>query len=258
MSKTVFEQPPINEVIVSTYFSPPLSGLRNEHIGLFWSEILDEFNEVDQRPPIQLESNFIQDETFPMPRYWFISDDETNLIQIQRSAFIFNWRRRDKKYPHFHSAIKPNFDKYYGYFSEFLRNQNISTNPTVDACELSYINAINDCEYWSTPQDTTKVIPSFSIIEPGIEVSGTPGFNSDFVFDVTEDIQLNIGIRAGVQSDVPTLILEVRARGTLGQVAKPRADEWFDRAHDTIEKCFLSMTASDIQTRFWKPVEDQA
>lgn len=257
MNKLIFENPPINEVIVSTYFNPPLSGLRNEHIGLFWSEIQDEFNEVNQRTPIHPERNIIPEEPFPMPRYWFISDDEIYLIQIQRSAFIFNWRRRDKEYPHFHSSIKPKFDKYFGFFSEFLRRMNIATNPTVDVCELSYINAINECEYWSKPHDTTDVIPSFKVIDPGIEISSSPGFSSDFVFDLTTDLQLNIGIRAGVQSDVPTLILEIRARGTLGQVTKPRTDEWFDRAHDTIEKCFLNMTASHIQNQYWKPVEDQ-
>ena len=32
----VFDRPPINEVVVSVFFSPPLEGFRSEHMGRFW------------------------------------------------------------------------------------------------------------------------------------------------------------------------------------------------------------------------------
>ena len=252
-----FQNPPINEVVVSTYFNPPLSELRNEHIGLFWSEIKEEFPVVRQQPLVGGPDSII-DEPFPMPRYWFVANDEVNLIQIQRNAFMFNWRRRDDEYPRFHADIKPNFDRYYGRFSEFIRTETSIEVPTVDLCELVYVNTLERCEYWQGLQDATTIIPSFSILEPGIDVSVSSGFNCNYAYQASTDLQLNIGIRSGFraqQQNAPVLIFEIKARGRLGQVTKSGADEWFERAHDLIVRCFVSVTSQDIQNRFWRRME---
>ncbi len=252
----VFENPPVNEVVAAAYFQPPLLNLRNEHIGLFWAKIKKDFPVVEQQPSTSFELNAA--EPFPMPRYWFIAKDEINLIQIQKNAFMFNWRRRKNAYPQFHKHIKPGFDKYYGLFSEFIQEEANTQPPPIDFCELSYINILERCEYWVGPQDTAKVIPSFSILNPGMEDLHPPVFNCNFTYGVSADTQLHIGIRNGIkdqQQDAPVLLFEIKAFGRLGQVEKPRADEWFERAHAAIIKCFLEMTSPDIQKRFWKPVE---
>ena len=254
-----FENPPVNEVVVSTYFDPPLSDFRNEHIGLFWGIIKDEFPNVHQRIPVGFAPEVIDNE-FPMPRYWFISENETNLIQIQQNAFMFNWRRRhEERYPRFHRTIKPTFDKYYGIFSEFARTQANVTDLTISRCELGYINILETFELWKGPQDTTKVIPSFSFLEVGINNAVPQGFNSNYIYNVQTDLQINIGIRAVTkvqEREAPVLIFEIRAIGNFGQVAQPATDEWFERAHGAIKNCFLGMTSSEIQNRFWKPVEE--
>ena len=253
-----FENPPINEVVVSTYFNPPLSDLRSEHIGLFWEKIKNEFPVVRQQPPVGIGPEVSANEPFPMPRYWFIADSGINLLQVQKNAFMFNWRRRDDEYPRFHRNIKPTFDRYYGLFSEFIRTETNIADLTVDLCELVYINALDRCEYWTGPQDTTKIIPSFSILAPGIDASESPEFNCNFAYRISTDLQLNIGIRIGIraqQQDSPVLVFEIKASGRVGQIAKPGTDEWFERAHDAIIKCFLDMTSRNIQNRFWKRVE---
>ena len=145
-----FENPPVNEVVVSTYFNPPLSDFRNEHIGLFWERIRREFPIVRQQHPVGIRPHSTTDESSSMPRYWFIADNDINLIQIQKNAFMFNWRRRGENYPRFHRHIKPAFDKYYGLFSEFIRTEIKTVEKlAVDLCELAYINALEPCELWS-------------------------------------------------------------------------------------------------------------
>ena len=57
------------------------------------------------------------------------------------------------------------------------------------------------------------------------------------------------------QADAPVLIFEIRASARLGQVTKSEADEWFERAHDSILKCFVEMTDQDFQERYWEPME---
>ena len=255
-----YENPPVNEVVIASYFNSPLSEFRNEHIGLFWETIKEEFPVARQQIPVGVGPEITADELSPMPRYWFIADNDINLIQIQRNAFMFNWRRRDEEYPRFHDYIKPTFDKYYGFFCEFIRSEfKTSEELSVDLCELTYINALEPCEFWKVPQDTTNIIPSFSILVPGINVSHSPGFNCNCVYEVADDLQLNIGVRAGVKSeqpDVPALTFEIKVSGRVGKITKPAMDVWFERAHETIVRCFVSMTDPDVQINHWRRLEE--
>lgn len=255
-----FKNPPINEVVVSSYFNPPLADFRNEHIGLFWEKIKDDFPAVRQQLPVNIAQDIVVNEFFPMPRYWLIARDDISIIQIQKNAFMFNWRHRNgNEYPRYHEVIKPNFDRYYGLFSQFVRNEVGVDEPTIDLCELSYINVIENCEFWAKPQDTKNVIPSFSILELGIDPSDHLGFNCNYIYKVSTDLELTIAIRSGVkaqQQNAPVLLFEIKASGRLGGVAKPASDEWFQRAHDSIIDCFAHMTSTDIQKEYWIPLNE--
>lgn len=254
-----FQNPPINELIIATYFKPPLTTLRSEHVGLFWSKIRDEFPAVEQQAPVGGAETFqqISGEFFTMPRFWFVAEDKINLIQLQKNAFMLNWRRRDAKYPHFSENLKPAFDKYYRVFEDFVRDDVGNSDIKIDLCELTYINTIDACEYWKGPQDTANVIPSFAILETGIVGNATPAFNCTYVFVPSTDLQLRVSIRNGETMATPgnpVLVLEIKATGRLGQARKSEADAWFERAHDAIIACFVRMTSKDIQHRYWKPI----
>ncbi len=192
-----------------------------------------------------------------MPRYWFISANDTNVIQVQKNAFMFNWRLRNEEYPRFYREIKPAFDKYFGLFSEFVRTETNVENLSVDLCELAYINTLERSEYWTGPRDTTNVFPSFSMLTLGDNPSGSAEFNCNFAYRPSPEMQLNIAIRSGQGQNGPILIFEIRARGRLGKVEKSRADEWFGRSHAAITHCFLDITSQDIQNRYWKPIKER-
>ena len=262
-----FKNPPIDEVIVSTYFDQPLSGFRSEHIGLFWSKIKDNFPVVRQNPMVgtgidlsnigTLDDN---SETLPMPRYWFIAGDEIDLIQIQKNALMFNWRRRDKPYPHFHDVIKPAFDRYYGLFGKFIQDEVQIEEPAIDLCELTYINVLQGCDYWGGPQDTMNVFPSFSILTPDIATFKLQNINCNYGYEVETNLHLNINVRNGrmtKQKDIPVLAFEIKAHGRLGHATKPVADEWFERAHSSILECFARVISGNIQKEHWGVTEGQ-
>lgn len=254
-----FHNPPINELVIATYLNPPLFELRSEHVGLFWSRIRDTFPAVEQQAPLGVAEAFeqVSGEFFPMPRFWFVAEDSINLIQLQKNAFIFNWRRRDTQYPHFSENLKPTFDKYFQVFEDFAREDAGVQDIKIDLCELTYINTIEACEYWQGPQDTAKVIPSFAVPDTGIKLSVAPAFNCTYFYVPSKDLQLRVSIRNGevtAKPGTPVLVLEIKANGRLGQVGKSAADEWFDRAHDAIIACFVDMTSKDIQHTYWKPV----
>ncbi len=93
-----FRNPPINELIIGAYFEPPVIALRSEHIGLLWSRLRHEFPVVKQRKPLGIVEPppravlTISEEFLVMPRFWFVSKDKVHLIQVQKNAFLLNWR----------------------------------------------------------------------------------------------------------------------------------------------------------------------
>ena len=253
-----FKNPPINELIISTYFNPPIHGLRNEHIGLFWHSIKDEFPIVSQQLPlvnVNIDAQLGGEEIFPMPRYWMISSDDTNVMQIQKQAFMLNWRRRDAEYPYYEN-IKPIFDKYYSKFQAFISSETNTDNLQIDVCELTYINTVESCEYWSVPGDVNKIIPSFSIPTMAPSPKSAPSYNCTFVYAIDDDLHLRVSIRnaqSAQHPELPILVFEIRASGQIGLTNKSDADSWFDRGHQAISQCFLNLTNPDIQRKYWMP-----
>ncbi len=104
----VFKNPPINEVVIATYFMRLCPAFRSEHVGLFWERIGSDFlacaNSLRSVSPMGIVPD-IAGEFLPMPRYWFVAEDDIYIIQVQKNAFIFNWRRRkSNEYTRFHKT----------------------------------------------------------------------------------------------------------------------------------------------------------
>jgi hypothetical protein len=97
---------------------------------------------------IELGAGF---EMFPLPRFWIESPNGEMLMQIQRNAFLFNWRKREGNYPHFES-VKKSFDRNFALFVNFLEKELSLQSPEIQVAELTYINLIERTDYWSGPR----------------------------------------------------------------------------------------------------------
>ena len=258
-----FSNPPINEVVLATYFNPPIADLRNEHVGLLWEKIRYDFPTVQQQPPLPprpgSELNMLSTEFFPMPRYWFVGRDDTYVIQIQKDSFIFNWRRRGSAvYPGFDSNLKPTFDKYYSIFSEFVRAEVGQPSLSIELCELTYINTIDRCDLWSSLEDAPKVIPSLSIPKPTPDANALL-FNCGYFYDVGFNTTLNLGFRTGPLPGAPEatkLVVEIKLIGRTEEKTKSAADQWFQMSHDRVNNCFVNITSRGMQDRYWQRVKE--
>jgi uncharacterized protein (TIGR04255 family) len=255
-----FKFPPINELVIGVYFNTPLLGLRAEHIGLFWHRIRDAFPKVSQTGPIVAQGEAFQaalaiapEEVYPLPRFWLSSADETMLVQLQRNAFLLNWRKRDQTYPHYES-VKREFDRVYAIFAEFVR-ETVRQDFAIEAAELTYINLAQVGEYWSGVNDIKRVIPSFRPVEIGVEGATLANTTQSTVWTVAKDVSLTAKVQtATMTADKRTaLVFELSAKGRLGAATKSEADAWFDRAHEVTGKAFKGMTSPDIQARVWQP-----
>lgn len=255
-----FKSPPINELVIGVYFNTLLLGLRAEHIGLFWHGIRDGFPKVSQTGPIVAQGEAFHaalatapGEVYPLPRFWLSSTDETMLVQLQRNAFLLNWRKRDQIYPHY-ETVKREFDRVYGIFAEFVR-ETVRQDFAIEAAELTYINLAQAGDYWSGVNDIARVIPSFRPVEIGIEGATLANTTQSTTWTVADGISLTAKVQTGTMTadKRAALVFELSAKGRLGAATKVEADAWFERAHEVTGKAFRGMTSSDIQARAWQP-----
>lgn len=169
-----FTSPPLDEVVLGVQFSPPAN-----YSGLISKDVWDLFKL--QYPTVQelplLEPSF---ETFggqsPGPgvkfhigappvrnRLWFISEDQSHLIQFQEDRFLTNWRKKrvDQEYPRF-EKIENSFESCFASLNE-LFNKTLQSGIDINQAEISYINIIP--------------IDDFSSIGHWIKIGGLGGAN---------------------------------------------------------------------------------
>ena len=256
--------PPVNEVVLTMHFDPVLKGFKSEHVGLFWSWVASEFPIVEQHPPLTITNAQGDDlvdpgEVFPMPRYWFISEDRSELIQVHKQAFTYNWRNvGENPYPGFLEKVKPGFDKYSDLLLQFLRDHTEEASPAVNRCALTYIDIIEQSEYWSGPDDTAKVVPSFSSLEGiGLEGIGSPigfEFNHSNRYRYSTQDELQIGIRTVRQRQNPEmagLLLQFEMTGDTTGKSSEDISDWFMYAHERITDVFLGITDPTVRKEYW-------
>ncbi len=251
-----YENPPINELVIGVYFKDPIPRFRVEHVGLYWSRIIDDFPNSTQNMSSGCDVNPFEGEVFPMPRFWFKSEDDVYLIQVQRNAFLFNWRRREEDYPHY-EALKKKFDKHFSIFESFCRDQFDLSQIEIEKCELNYINTISDEEYFSSFSDTKSVIPSFEPLSIHCSDKKLKNFNVSYIYSDDDNMTLVVVLqsRRHRKTEKDALYFELRSRGELSSPTKKEADLWFDNAHDVVGKAFANLTSDDIQRHYWERKE---
>ena len=247
---------------MAVHFDAGIPALRSEHIGMFWDAIRGQFPEARQQPLLgTVATALVPDEQFPMPRYWFTSRTGEELIQVQRTAFIFNWRKRENVYPRFHGRIKPSFDRWFGRFEQFLRESVGGEPPRINRCELNYVNLVSQGECgWSGPADTARILPSVSL-PPPVGAMDLSGLNCQYGYGAPSPIEVRLSVRTGASSEPPrgqVLIFEISAAGTMKAVGKPETDAWFADAHELVVRGFEKWTDAGVQREHWgRQYEDQ-
>jgi uncharacterized protein (TIGR04255 family) len=147
-----FTSPPVNEVVLAVQFAGDVIdevGILNRYL----PTIQRAFPKLEKQPPLPPmqedlahppgpggpQVQFFQGP--PATRYWFISADDTLLIQVQSDRFILNWRQTEAKadYPRY-EKLRPAFEHH---FSNFLTHVSSADEPpALNFCEVTYINHI--------------------------------------------------------------------------------------------------------------------
>lgn len=251
-----FENPPINEVIVGVYFDRPML-VRSEHVGVFWNSVRSEFPYIQQQPELSVPLSgpeIVFGPGFPQPRHWLVAPDDESLMQIQSNAFLFNWRKRAGRYPHYDS-VKQRFDGLLTRYCNFMESEFGFSAPKVKVTELTYSNVIESGDYWRGPSDTSNVVPGFAAPSLPLDSGDAGAFNFVSAQRTGEGVHFQLSMKTGsstTQPQKPVLVLEFRTLGSHEAIPISDTEAWFNTAHDTIRNCFIQVTNPEIQRTYWR------
>lgn len=250
-----FKNPPINELVIGLYHLPIIE-LKAQHVGIYWRMIKDRFPSCEQQPPLGVEfTTQVQGEIFPLPRFWFYRDHTSRLVQLQRDAFFYNWRRgSENAYPHYESVYKE-FWSEFAIYQQFLEDTVSAQVSVIRSCELTYINIV-PASGWSKPSELGKILPSvagFRTVETEEHV--LIGLNSNAAFRIGESLQVDVSVKTALRTGNKehVAILEIKGHGAPEGLSIEAASRWYDAAHEAIYQLFLAFTDKEAQQN-WEPI----
>lgn len=275
-----FNKPPVAEVVLGVQFEP-FVGMHVGHIGLLWERYKSKFSRVDQQPrlphvierkgnpapPIILPSISIMSATDLIPRVWMLSEDNTELIQVQSDRFLRNWRRYHSNtipYPSYEGSSRPGFVADYENFCAFVVDQGLGS-PAVDQCEMTYINHIRPCGVWSQFAQLDKVFVGWSSAYPALAGSNANTIGFRVRHELADDqgkfvghlfAELDSGYLPeplGASNDelVPVLQFQLIVRGRPLSEGMAGVMQFMDFAHRVIVKSFADVTTEEMH-KVWE------
>lgn len=146
-----FDRPPVVEVAIGVQFEP-IKGFRQGHIGLFWHQIRADYPTALDQPRLETPVESLDDaligpsfqleliDSPPVHRAWFVSADDSLLVQVQDDRLIHNWRHRGGEYPRFEPLLE-RFWSHFDRYTESLAGTGLVV-PPVQQAEVTYINWI--------------------------------------------------------------------------------------------------------------------
>jgi uncharacterized protein (TIGR04255 family) len=256
-----YERPPLVEVACSILFAP-IEEFKSSHIGLLWQQYQPDYPACDDVAPLQpiIESfgshiGQIQISNIPLlPRAWFITQDGSRIIQVQRDRFICNWRRTDKnsEYPRYSSLIR-DFKSHLDTFQSFSNAAELGELLPLQY-ELTYVNQIPQGQVWASLADIDKIFPyAARSIQSSRLLPLTQSINWETVFDLPDKSgRLHVLVRSAQIGSKTDLFFELTARGIGSHSSLEGLRSWFDAAHEWIVCAFADLTDEGIQTNIWK------
>lgn len=250
-----YKYPPVDEVVCGFRFER-LRELKVPHIGLLWERFRNEYPTTQHAVPIATDKTLAVDEAtgIPLPRVWFISKADNELIQVQLDRFYYNWRHRGDDYPRYPSVIKK-FGKAKSHLDVFAKELGLGAIKPLEF-ELTYINHIPAGQGWEKIDDLPNVIKDFVWQKETHHFLPNPtNIAWQVRFELPENKGwLNVKLNQATRKvdGVPSLLLELTARGFGEEKTEKAMHDWFDLAHEWIVRGFTELTTEEIQKKFWK------
>ena len=250
-----YKKPPVNEVYWGLRFHPP-DEFYIPHIGSLWEKFRNEYPKIHHVSQIATsKGEILIDEAtgVPIPRVWFISKSDDQLIQFQIDRFYFNWRRRENEYPRYSHVIK-SFEKVLEIILDFFSEFKFGDLEPIEY-ELTYINHIPKGQGWDTIDDLPKIFSDLIWKQNKKCFLPNPekvAWHTEYPFQEQKG-HLIVDLKQAIRTEdkVPLFVLEMKTKGIAKSKSKESIREWFDLAHEWIVRGFTDLTTSEMQ-QIWE------
>jgi uncharacterized protein (TIGR04255 family) len=257
MVRQKYKKPPVDEVVCSVQFAP-LDAWKIAHIGSFWELVRGEFPKPEHAPPLDVIGTDNNDSVtgLPLPRVWLVSEDDTQLIQLQRNRFIYNWRKRPSGGAYIgYESVQDVFIRNLVRFRDFFRERRIG-DIVPRQLELAYIDVVPQGEGWEEHKDIGRILPILDGLKGssfGLQVA-TLDFNKIYSAPVVGgSLHLRLSQGTRIADSKPVFRIEFRAFGVdEGGTSIDAVPAWFDRAHDQITSMFAAVTSDFARNELWQ------
>jgi uncharacterized protein (TIGR04255 family) len=268
-SRPDFAHPPVIEVALSVQFEP-LVGLRTPHIAQFWTKLRSRYPKLEEQQPIEpvIEQFGVLrslDEgpqvrvidTAPVPRFWFVNEAGTELIQVQQNRFVVNWRRSDAEAPYpRYSAIRRRLRRELSAFERFLESERLG--PLIpNQGEVTYIDEIKPGDGWQRHGQIDQVTTVWKSDEGGfLPEPETVMFTARYLIHHEGDRQPRGRLHVDLKSlyrrteRTPIFLLTMTARGVPDGDGISGVLRFMDLGQEWIVRGFTSLT-TDKMHKVW-------
>lgn len=255
MNSITFKNPPVNEVIFIIDIDP--SFFSAIHYGSLYEIFCSDFPTIQEHPPIQnvnmssIVDPFTSKDFYP--RLWFIGADQSKLIQIQPSKFIFNWRKLKSadEYPRF-DHLAPTFIALWERFQSFAQKRSVPQIAKPLRFELTYINHFDESRGWTGPKDNKRLLKFLQPVD--VNKFTCAGAESHLFYEQkTTNSTLTLSTKQGSRrpDNTPILLMELNMKHRY--IEGESALEWFNSANSTINEIFVELTTLEAH-KIWQKV----
>jgi uncharacterized protein (TIGR04255 family) len=239
--KFYLKKAPLVEMLLGVQFGNQTLSLPT--IFSFYNEIKNDFPVIQEHP---VTLNVIEHLDKPTEvtqlsgfhsRKFFITADDSKLIQLQPNRMNFNWRKNSD------NDAYPRFNPVYSEFSELYAKLLKTSNEkvTVNQYEIAYINHIPVEDFQNNPSKFLSTL-QFS--------SSLGNINLSYTIPIIElGANLTVLIQKGKRMDnnQEILIFNISLRGFSDKVD---IKLWFDQAHDVLIDHFNTSITKDAKTKW--------
>jgi uncharacterized protein (TIGR04255 family) len=255
-----YQNPPVMEVVCGITFDK-LVGFKAPHFGVFWQRLRDEYPLCQSAPPLGFPSVPVEDIKefpLPLPRIWFISKDQSSVVQLQSNKFLCNWRKIEEQgsYPRYNNIIQ-SFKRNLDSFQAFLKDEAFSELKLTEY-ELSYINHIPQGDGWHSIDQIESLLPDLCWRTHERFLSSPNRLGWTLSIPLPEEKgELNVKLNQAMRKkdNVPIFILDLTARGPVREQLRESLWEWFEVAHQWIVFGFADLTSREVQDSIWKRIK---
>jgi len=257
-----FDRPPVAETALGVVFAP-LSRWSALHFGLLWERFRSRYPRTEIKlatPAVQAAPpqagptgvfSFADSMDFPI-RALFIDSNGNELIQVQRNAFIRNWRQTEQttEYQHYDN-VRPRFERDWKAFSEFLSDENLGSIDVVQ-CEVTYINHLVRGQDWETFEDVSKVFRVWSGGNVGtLKASQMASFM--VAYDLPKSLgRLQVVVQPGIRKTDSKEIIQFGLTATLKSDGSglPEILAALDSGHVAVVTGFRDFTTAEMHSHW--------